>query len=759
MYKNPEYINLINAEVKDNKLYKSKNVKQDWNGKAQVKNQIVSLEEGIGFEFKNSLITENYEFAIGISTKEIDEIGYPNDLDYFLWIKTGNLGFVKLFKNYDVLSIQSNIHSSYKIELIQNNVFGFFIDNQLKYTFATDYSQETKLNIYVLLKNNVDYGINLEVNTDNIPEIRLLNVTPSLANKQNIFGSITLTFDNKLDPSTINKQNIFLREYNSKEVVENYSISYSDKSITVSFLDKPLDYNTTYEIYIPKGKIKSYFGDLTNDVVSITFTTIQEYEQPIEDKLGFSNNPNDIYYKLRKIYNLLDIDWINEEGDDFNFYYKPTKYNPIIDKYEIEYHKPYIFHNVKETSLEILRNDYLPEFDKFFHTVKKYISDTDFLNKLQALLIKNIVNINFFKGNRSQITFLIKLYAQLLDYTMVWVNPDPFLRFKYRVSTDVPYVNWHRDIKKITHPEGFEDKHIYIEKQIPHYYDNLEDKTKKLTSVFKKKYEAPTYIDVVMFKHFPTYNILPAKNQANAIWDDYKSTKFYPFRANKYNVIENTFTPDFHRELTNPFYREIKQIKHYQDDKSTFKLNYKHYWYGLDYNFNFTFNGVNLFKKLQPFLDFELKQLKYPTTLYLEFLHKNWKYPYRYKLLPYIHHRWDKKQLVYGINRISNLSNSNTIPNQISIKSFKYPYKHKFSFLINNYSIASNPNPIVDFENTELKIDRVGFYLDTKLQLIKNNKVFLSLDNIPDKIKIDKSIWDEIKVIFIRDDFKVEKVV
>jgi len=277
-------------------------------------------------------------------------------------------------------------------------------------------------------------------------------------------------------------------------------------------------------------------------------------EVPVVQEEDLNQFFNDIYFKARNLDMLIDIDEIvHEVADVFDFEYKPTEFDPESKTYSKIPDQTKVDQGLKDTDTvlkfenskiieELFIREYLPEYTKYLNDVNdpilSVIADAESDN-LKEILFKNVVLMNYFKGNVTQIQFLVSIFGASIGYYYVSVDPDPYRNFVYRVSTTLPEKFWHDDIKEITHPLGWDDFYIYVPDDLNSWHQmkimTVEDFEENWE--YYAKTPPVSYLDIADFqteegtvKRFGNFH-------QNAIYDDLSDFHEFPFKEQTYSAL------------------------------------------------------------------------------------------------------------------------------------------------------------------------------------------------------------------------------
>lgn len=244
----------------------------------------------------------------------------------------------------------------------------------------------------------------------------------------------------------------------------NFSI---DASLTEIIINPTLTLDTN-SIYLLVSKNISAVNGSTIPLQLNRFFSIDE---------TFVRNYNDVYYQMRNIDNIIDLDKVVTKVDNYDYQVVPSNYNAVTKKYE---YAPYTVDvNNTDIIVENYINQYFTEFGSLFlnlknqelynpvvsaSQIKKY--DEDYVNNINLLIMKNIPRYTALKGNIYLIEFIVGLYSKILGYNLISVVEDISENFSYRVSCSLPRAFWTKNIKPIVHPIGWGEIYNEITSQV-----------------------------------------------------------------------------------------------------------------------------------------------------------------------------------------------------------------------------------------------------------------------------------------------------
>lgn len=328
--------------------------------------------------------------------------------------------------------------------------------------------------------------------------------------------------------------------------------SYEKYALYLGYADKPL---------------KTIGGEEYNQIMPV-FST--EYIQSTEDSsTAYKQYFNDVYYKMRNMDILIDVDRLFTEAPDvFNFSMRVSQYMPDDKVYDTVQDERKIAAGETDTARvidvdnastiqDLFVKQYMPEYVTYFDDMRKnrvLVESATNIDDFQLLLLKNITMMNYFKGNRRQMEFLISVFSATIGYHLYYVTPDPYYNFIYRVTTTMPKRFWLNDIKPITHPLGWGD--FYVE--VPEAPGGVQIKVYD-EDYFVKYYKLPkqTYIDVAKYNEGGE-TVMWGLHHGNAALSDYNSEKEFPFHPTDYSAHVEYHNEQAFDETASGLYHELR---------------------------------------------------------------------------------------------------------------------------------------------------------------------------------------------------------
>lgn len=566
-----------------------------FDAKAISEKNISRFEPTCGIQFINN--NNNAHFIVGLSNKIFPNVLSYSDLKYYIEFNSNINGYCKFYIDNNLVYTTDNLGSIYEIKFSTDKKILFLKNNEV--LFHSDLEELYPFYIYFFGKS-YNTPIYIRENVEGVEDLEIVQINPNFEYKVDVLSPIKITFNKYINENSINKNNVLVYENNVLINSYNLFLNNTEKSLYIYFFESR-KYDTIYKI------ILNHISDIDNVEIKYTtlsFITIENDISLIEDISQLTNtNSNDVYYKSKELFNLLNIDTIIYEGEKFNIAYKPAKYDAIKNTY-IEDENLQLFNN-KKILTNILQNQYLYNFKTYLNTINSIQNLNDKYKKdLLSLLFKNILNINYYKSNQFTIQFITNIFANILGHYITNVVEDPYDRLSYRVESNLPYELYIKNIHNIVHPESFQMKYF----QIPYLSENCIDLIKNKViynnyNIFNKYY---SYIDFFEFDFANNDNYkryVLNKNFDNVNLDDLYKNKKFPFTPAKYDIKENYNHIDLNKELVidKNFKISKNQLYLYDEYKIHFYGNIKpfatKYGFVLLNNFTEYYENIEFFNK------------------------------------------------------------------------------------------------------------------------------------------------------------------
>jgi len=292
-------------------------------------------------------------------------------------------------------------------------------------------------------------------------------------------------------------------------------------------------------------------SEIPFELSTVVFKT--DGEIPSVDEIQLNQFFNDIYFKARNLDALIDIDQIvHEVTDIFDYEYPVTEYDAENNTYFKVQDQEKIDAMLDNTDLikkfenskiieQLFVSQYLPEYARYMTDLNDQsiiLINAQEAENLKEILFKNITLMNYFKGNKTQMQFLISIFSSSIGYYYVSVDPDPYNNFIYRVSTTLPEKYWIDDIKDITHPLGWNDFYVYVPKDALNWHQMKILDAEEFEEFWEMHSQlAPiSYIDVADYLDEYGNTFRYGTYTGNAMLSDLTSPKEFPFKETSYSA-------------------------------------------------------------------------------------------------------------------------------------------------------------------------------------------------------------------------------
>lgn len=560
-----------------------------WKSRAYYQDAFSSFIEGAGVRvFHNDNPGENTVYAIGVAQGVPNNISHPDDLQYgFFFDGTDTKVIVD-----GVVSNYLEQNAEYDMRLNASGGVDWFVGGALIQSTPGPIDFSEPWHLFALGSVAFETEIEAQVNPDGVDRLRVLDVVYDMQVTDET-GGVSIVTKSAIGSSDVpSGTNIF--RVLLEESVDPNSITVGD-NVKFERLLEPGEDPTQLDPPLPETatrvpiNIEAPYQWSTNSELHIYVPALTE-GKTIEITIGVTDNPiseyagsrdftpsiaifklagstaigevteglgeffNDVYFKTRHLDSLIDIDEIVYKASDyFDFEYKVTEYNAEENEYVNVYDQNRAdlgyedtdrriqFKN-SDTIEELFVKQYLPEYIRYMKDINDptlTILSTAEAKDLKNLLFKNITLMNYFKGNEIQMEFLISIFSSSLGYHYVSVDPDPYNNFIYRVSTTLPERFWNEDIRKITHPLGWDDLYVEIPRDATawHQMKILEGDELEQYLLTNGKQVPVTYLDYAEYLDSTTGEVNRwGSYTGNAIEEDLISEKAFPFKPTEYSA-------------------------------------------------------------------------------------------------------------------------------------------------------------------------------------------------------------------------------
>lgn len=662
-------------------LTKVKNAGIGWNARAYYQDAFLEVIENGGLKnYHNVNPGKDTEYAVGFSTKELNSVFQPSDLEYGFYYHGD---YVDLIDDGTTVLTLTEANVVYQISFNKDGYLEYFENGVLKYTSSQPITLFA-LHAFVLSYNTFETDLEVTLNLDGTISRRILDVTWEKIEGQDSTEISLFANPNSLPPQTlvlkvhtetvvnetsISNDNVKLYRFirpgedptklglpeNATKVELNITVPYQWSSqnffqiftteidvgdtfqLVIGTEEQPLvevskwkelwDYFQSRRVFDPLDKYAylsdeefihfvtdSFFNDpnyfdepdfnyhlrkLGRNILGPRWRFVREMYSDANN-LGYLTDPstyipstvifkstgtrsiedtvtslntffNDIYFKARNIDTLIDVDRIVKESSKlFDFEYFVTEYdaenktyNKIYDEERdrLGYNEPYKKINFENSKVieELFVKQYLPEYQNYsniINTDELTLLTSEERTNLKSLIYKNVTLMNYFKGNRSQIKFLVSVFSGSLGYYYVSVDPDPYDNFVYRVSSTLPKKYWTTVLKDITHPLGWVDFYVEVPKDKNAWVQDIyiDETTFEDYFILNSTTNQTSYLDISKFVDETGDPILRGTYTENAISDEFLSEKNFPFAESEYYANQDYQTGSPATDNTGLFY-------------------------------------------------------------------------------------------------------------------------------------------------------------------------------------------------------------
>lgn len=550
---------LTGGQIKDSALDST-----TWNARAYTAPIFLDAIANAGFRnYHNDNDLETTEYVIGISNREPSAVLRPSDLDFGLWFYNDKVSALTYgIKNVGWTDIPVQ-NSVYYARFDSTNGIHYFVGNDETAAFddtgldfvTADYR------FYIFAKVAFNTVVQTQVNIDGTDRYQITDITYKqvdatdtqeisiLDQDTDFFLTVPklTVYGKDFDPTTITNDTVKMwwlgdtlnaRQEVNIEIIPKGSANNFEISFRESL--RPLQYYTL-EIGMAGLPVVSQAGSGSTEYELYKFVT-RTAPAYVEDatEVVFNTLANDIYFKANHLTDLLDVDeLIYRAQEKFDFTYNVTEYNPQDKTYniladpakagEFNQNRTLTFENSRIME-KLLFNEFLPEYTTYLADINSISvangTDPKTILNLKAMLLRNVTLMNYFKGNKVQMEFLITVFSDSIGYHFVKVDPDPYYNFIYRISTTLPRAYWENDIKHITHPLGWDDFYVEIPADATSPFDiRIIDEH----YFWEHMKFPPTYLDIAQGRGGDT-GITTGRFLHNAVLEDMNSSEKVGFK-------------------------------------------------------------------------------------------------------------------------------------------------------------------------------------------------------------------------------------
>ena len=302
---------------------------------------------------------------------------------------------------------------------------------------------------------------------------------------QSIQRGIVITSDTLISP-TVSAENFDLKMYSNNTytdvIIQTQDVTVSGYNINISTNRIP---NTLYVLNATNIPASGGIDIVTKQI----FKFLSADDESTEGTASLNN----VYTQLKNIGNVLSVDYLLNNQEDYTLKFNPTVYDFNQQKYIKSSQKIVIKNN--EIVLESLINQYFTEYKTFYEIINSNVNsnDPDFVNQIHLTFMNNIVKWNSLKGNLSYIELMIGLYAKYTGQNIISIVEDPTANFTYRVSSSIPKSIWNSQIKPYVHPLSWNVVYNEITSNTSVLYVQTDDIRKKMRETWN--YACTSYLD------------------------------------------------------------------------------------------------------------------------------------------------------------------------------------------------------------------------------------------------------------------------
>lgn len=641
-YQQSAWKNFLNSYANSNdQLYKVGGTGASWNAKAQAVIEIPQYQNTVGVRLPMPSTVQRRTFAFGISDQGAFTINSIADLKAGFLIQTGpnapanypmpDNDMVKIISGGNFATTAAPIPNTYDAFELYFNIHGDLEWLGLTATGVDEYTVADQFEIiqqnlvfpqkvYLLLYDTFDAPITIDVNPTGFSQTAIINTLPDLNDPVATVNpsGIILEANNPLDGTTITSQNIKFEKLEVSSLgierwdpVSGYIVNHSSSRKIAVLHSEELTPETTYRIIL--NNIKDMYGYELGETLFEFETVLAEVAA---ESIIWNTNTQDVYYKTVNLRKILDIDYLYSNNSlVFNNQYHLTVYNPETGEYEVQdtdslgNFKASAFVDNQLYMQTLLENQYLESFFNYFKSIRQETTLLEELNfsitdpdekiptlsreeqeGLKLMLLRNIRNINMFKGTETEMDIVLSIYASSLNYHISSVTYDPYDFFVYRASSTMPQKLWDASVKGISHPIGWEDLYFYIPSQFKISWQ-LKDMPLPELETLQRFYDQVKEGDDLQDVTVPDERFTPKDitrlqfftDVGYLIETEYQDQAAFYFTVLGLNAIENIEESEFLIEVDAVEFSEFKgrttitylEIGYYQDVEGYNFFNYK----------------------------------------------------------------------------------------------------------------------------------------------------------------------------------------
>jgi len=285
-----------------------------------------------------------------------------------------------------------------------------------------------------------------------------VTITPAVDKRILVNSSFNIVYSAALKKETVIKNTIIFEDSAGLDVDFTVSLSGSGTTITITPA-KSLDYNTVYEITLTT----KIYGVDNNAIIQKQIKFVTEKMSTVPNvTVSQDGNRNASTHRNILLPELFDPKKMIEEGNKFNFQYVPTTFDSTTKRYSYNGYEKILFDN-KNIFESLNTHELLATFSAYFDAINasNTLTESQF-EDIKKVLLDRSFDINTSNGFIGKIIYLIEIFADVLNYHFVAVEPDIKNPFKYIIASDLPKENWTKVIKNIVHPVGWIDTYYQV---------------------------------------------------------------------------------------------------------------------------------------------------------------------------------------------------------------------------------------------------------------------------------------------------------
>lgn len=492
-----------------------------------------------------------------------------------------------------------------------NTSFNFTI--QVETDLSSPVGIDASVSLRIIDENDINIANSLSsyINTNNknktFSSYSGENSNISLLLYKKIYDEKTTSYILQYVPNNLNLNNDY---FQCNEVINDIiyvsvisSFSTSQISNKVDFESSinytlEFDFERLFPLMVSNGHLSGsdfylYVNSVLVNTNKVYINFITEESESVD--VDFSNNCNNVLYRLNNINKLSDIRYIIEYGNDFNYQFTPVKNIEGVTLQETKDNEKVVIQIDNKSLLEeLFINQHLPEYTQFFDILTKETTTDrqDLLIELKKFLYtKSTLIHSSVKGTLEGIQNILNVFCTMYGNYVAVVEPDPSgYNFIYRVTSNLPQYYWTTIIKKIVHPLSWKDAFIYIEtnSKLPNTnitgFSNYKSILRALIDGINDR--PKSFLDV---SHFLPYNTHSTFYELSSIGNFDTHYKF-DFTPNIYNATLDYSNPTLLSELLHT--DAVTATKNFDSNKNKYiiEICYTKFGYAHEYDFNITIN-------------------------------------------------------------------------------------------------------------------------------------------------------------------------